>query len=224
VRELTDSTGAIRARYDYNPYGYRTKISGDLDASFGYTSHYLHQASGLNLALYRAYDSMTGRWISRDRFENAEMDQGPNLYSYGGNDPLNKADLLGLFSQAELDAGRQIAISGLLLRRQQLVAVQNGDFQRWQQLEKSADIQGSVTGPRHRNAPLDQWEASQASRANGLANALELELTIFDKAIGWSDQTDIYLSRTESEILRQLMFLLWVDEQTPDDEQDRCAK
>ena len=34
VRELTDSTGAVRARYDYDPYGSRTKLSGDLDAEF----------------------------------------------------------------------------------------------------------------------------------------------------------------------------------------------
>ena len=42
VRELTDTAGAVRARYDYDPYGRRTKVAGDLDADFGYTGHYQH--------------------------------------------------------------------------------------------------------------------------------------------------------------------------------------
>ena len=32
VREMTDASGTIQARYDYDPYGRRTKISGSLDA------------------------------------------------------------------------------------------------------------------------------------------------------------------------------------------------
>src|SRR4029077_2736649 len=96
VRELPDATGAIRARYDYDPYGNRTKVSGDLDASFGYTGHYFHQASSMNLALNRAYDAMTGRWISRDSLEDAELTQGSNLYAYVGNDPIGEMDSLGL--------------------------------------------------------------------------------------------------------------------------------
>src|SRR5258705_10932475 len=56
VREMTDGAGAIRARYDYDPYGRRTKVSGDLDADFGFTGHYVHAPSGLYMALFRAYD------------------------------------------------------------------------------------------------------------------------------------------------------------------------
>ncbi len=94
VREMVDTTGAVRARYDYNPYGTRTKVSGDLDASFGFTGHYYHAPSGLQLALYRAYDAYTGRWISRDPI--GEEGGGPNLYAYVGNNPINLLDLLGL--------------------------------------------------------------------------------------------------------------------------------
>jgi len=93
VRELTDSTAAIRARYDYDPYGYRTKISGDLDAEFGYTGAYFHQPSSMNLAPYRAYDSVTGRWLSRDRMGESG---GINLYGYVSNNPLRLVDMLGL--------------------------------------------------------------------------------------------------------------------------------
>ena len=92
IRELTDSTGAIRARYDYDPYGYRTKLSGDLDAEFGYTGHYFHQPSGLSLALYRAYDASTGRWVSRDPI--GEIG-GINLYLYALDDAVNLLDTNG---------------------------------------------------------------------------------------------------------------------------------
>ena len=66
IRELTDSSGAVQTRYDYDPSGRRTKIGGNVDADFGFTGHYFHQASGLHLALYRAYDADFGRWVSRD--------------------------------------------------------------------------------------------------------------------------------------------------------------
>ena len=61
VREMTDTSGAIRARYDYDPYGRITKVSGDLEADFGFTGFYRHQTTSLNLTLYRAYDSDLGR-------------------------------------------------------------------------------------------------------------------------------------------------------------------
>ena len=93
IRELTGATGAIRARYGYDPYGVRTKISGDLDSDFGFTSFYVHAASGLQLANYRAYDAGAGRWLSRDPIgENS----GANLYGYVGSDPIDRIDPFGL--------------------------------------------------------------------------------------------------------------------------------
>lgn len=69
IREVVDGWGAVRARYDCSPYGERTKLSGDLDADFGYTGHYTHEASGIVLAPYRGYDPAIGRWLSRDPIE-----------------------------------------------------------------------------------------------------------------------------------------------------------
>jgi RHS repeat-associated protein len=126
VRELTDSSGAVQARYDYDLYGRRTKLSGSVDADFGFTGHYYHQPSGLHLALYRAYDADLGRWISRDpysplnllstgvsarnslllreslptvanRSEAEFLPEGPNLYAYVANDPINLYDEDGRF-------------------------------------------------------------------------------------------------------------------------------
>ena len=96
IRELMDGTGTLKTRYDYDPYGKRTAthVSGTdcNEADFGYTGHYQHAASGLNLTLYRAYDSETGRWLSRDPLKNAEMQQGPNLYEYVTNNPVGWVD------------------------------------------------------------------------------------------------------------------------------------
>jgi len=93
IRELTDANGNLRARYDYDPYGQLTKVSGDLEADFAYTGHYRHQSSGLYLTLYRAYDPNLGRWLTRDPLGERG---GINLYSYVLNNPINLYDPLGL--------------------------------------------------------------------------------------------------------------------------------
>jgi len=93
IRELTNGSGAVQTRYDYDPYGRRTRLTGTLDADFGFTGHYYHSPSGLHLALYRAYNADLGRWISRDPIEEAG---GINLYAYVGNSPTNRIDPTGL--------------------------------------------------------------------------------------------------------------------------------
>jgi len=96
IREMTDSSGSIRARYSYDPWGRETEISGDLAADFGFTGHYFHVPSGLHLALYRAYSAGLGRWLSRDPIENAELSEGLNVYLYVQDQPIYRSDPLGL--------------------------------------------------------------------------------------------------------------------------------
>lgn len=67
VREMTDSSGNIVTQYTYDPYGRQARIGGTgPDADFGYAGYYLHQRSGLNLAVHRAYNPASGRWLNRD--------------------------------------------------------------------------------------------------------------------------------------------------------------
>lgn len=93
IRELTDGSGSIHARYDYDPYGRLTKMSGDLDSDFTYAGYYNHLASGLYATLNRFYDPGLARWISRDPIAEAG---GANLYGYVANNPVNWVDPLGL--------------------------------------------------------------------------------------------------------------------------------
>ncbi len=93
IREMTDGSGTVRARYAYDPYGRRTKVSGDLEADFGFTGHYYAAASGLHLALFRGYHADLGRWLNRDPIEE---DGGLNLFAYAHNSPIRSNDLSGL--------------------------------------------------------------------------------------------------------------------------------
>jgi RHS repeat-associated protein len=101
IREVLDANGTVRARYTYDPYGRRTRVSGDLKADFGFAGMFWSSEAQLSLTLYRAYDPQLGRWLSRDPLRNAEQLEGPNLYAYVGNNPINATDPLGLCCEKE---------------------------------------------------------------------------------------------------------------------------
>ena len=93
IREMFSGGGTVVARYDYDPYGRSTTVLGTTPTDFNFTGLYRHSKSNLDLATYRAYDPDLGRWLSRDPL--AE-DGGLNLYRYGGSNPINSFDPLGL--------------------------------------------------------------------------------------------------------------------------------
>jgi len=107
IREVTGTSAVVQARYDYDPYGNQTQLSGTMTVDFGYTGLYVHQPSELLFASYRPYIPPLGRWGSRDpigyllRSSNplysAEMIQGSNLYYYVSNQPILQVDILGTF-------------------------------------------------------------------------------------------------------------------------------
>jgi RHS repeat-associated protein len=93
IREMTDSNGTVHARYEYDPFGLRTRGVNDVEADFGFTGYWHHSVSGLELALYRAYSPTLGRWLSRDPIGE---EGGLNLYAYVFQNPINWIDPLGL--------------------------------------------------------------------------------------------------------------------------------
>ncbi len=94
VIAVTDSSGSQVNSIAYDSYGRSTLPSGSVVPEFGFTGLYIHQRSGLNLALYRVYCATIGRWVNRDPIlENG----GVNLYGYVGNSPVDGTDASGLF-------------------------------------------------------------------------------------------------------------------------------
>jgi RHS repeat-associated protein len=97
IREVTDSTGALKSQFDYDAWGNSVVVSGNMNVDFGYTGEYFHAPSSMNLSKYRAYNPTLGRWISRDPIGEGG---GINLYGYVGNEPLLRVDPLGLQDEA----------------------------------------------------------------------------------------------------------------------------
>jgi RHS repeat-associated protein len=94
VSEYLDSTGAVVAHYEYDPFGKTTVASGSKaqDFSHRFSTKPLDLTTGLYYYGYRYYDPVTGRWPSRDPIEE---NGGVNLYSMVTNDVLNAIDVLG---------------------------------------------------------------------------------------------------------------------------------
>jgi RHS repeat-associated protein len=111
IRELTDAGGTVRARYSYDPWGRRTHVAGDLDTDFGFAGMFWSAEANLSMTHFRAYDPNLGRWLSRDPLNNAEVTEGPNLYAYAANDPVNLTDPLGL-EEVDMDSLLQYFESG----------------------------------------------------------------------------------------------------------------
>ena len=93
VREVTDTAGALLARYAFDPWGRRTVTAGSDVTTVGFTGHRAYTNSGLALTLYRGYDAGLARWVSEDP---AGLSDGPNRYRYvtnplGWHDPDGKA-------------------------------------------------------------------------------------------------------------------------------------
>lgn len=95
LREATDASGALLARYVFDAWGRRTLAVGSDLTTLGYTGHRWHAGSSLSLAPYRAYDAELGRWLSEDP---AGWADGTNLYQYVRNNPIRRLDPLGLSS------------------------------------------------------------------------------------------------------------------------------
>jgi RHS repeat-associated protein len=105
LREVVDSSGALRARYSYDLYGRPRRLSGDVEASFGFAGMFYSSETGFFHTRFRAYDPEVGRWLSRDPLADAELQEGPNLYLYAANNPVNLVDPLGLCCEEMKDSG-----------------------------------------------------------------------------------------------------------------------
>jgi len=95
VSEYLDDTGAVKAHYEYDPFGRTTVASEPKAADFAhrFSTKPIDSATGLLYYGYRYLDPVTGRWPSRDLIEERG---GVNLYGFVGNDSIIEVDILGL--------------------------------------------------------------------------------------------------------------------------------
>jgi RHS repeat-associated protein len=93
IREILGANGTVVSSSRYDAWGVRTTQGAQDAASFGFTGHLEHKELGLVFTLYRAYDPVTGRWLSRDPIGESG---GLNLYGYVSNRPVSFIDPEGL--------------------------------------------------------------------------------------------------------------------------------
>lgn len=98
---LTDATGALVERYEYDGYGetWISKPNGTrieqsaYGNTFGWTGHRYDAVTKLYHTLFRSYSPRLGYWMQRDP---AAWADGINLHQYATANPLNWIDAYGL--------------------------------------------------------------------------------------------------------------------------------
>jgi RHS repeat-associated protein len=90
---VTDNTGAVAARYTYDPYGQAT-ATGSFSQPWQYASGYRDANTGQIKFGTRYYQPNLGRWTQPDP---SGFPNGPNNYLYVGSNPTNITDPSGLF-------------------------------------------------------------------------------------------------------------------------------
>jgi len=89
VREVTDASGSLLARYSFDPWGRRSLESGADVTNVGFTGHRWQLNGSGWLSQYRFFDPNTARWTSEDPLRTRD---GLNLYRYVANNPVRTVD------------------------------------------------------------------------------------------------------------------------------------
>jgi RHS repeat-associated protein len=99
VTELFDSSGAIAATYDYSPFGQVVAATGNISNPIAFSSEIFDTTLGLQYYNYRHLNTLDGRWVNRDPIGE---EGSKNLWCFLNNAGLNRWDVLGLKSCAEI--------------------------------------------------------------------------------------------------------------------------
>jgi RHS repeat-associated protein len=93
VRQLTNSTGQVTDKYEYDAFGHFFTLSGTTPNNYLYRGEQYDSDLGLYYLRARYYNPQTGRFLSRDPEDgNAKDPQSLHKYLYAGGDPVNRID------------------------------------------------------------------------------------------------------------------------------------
>jgi RHS repeat-associated protein len=99
VVNMTGANGVQNAKYIYDAFGNQLQVSGAWTATNDYAfSTKEKDASGLVYYGARYYNPEIGRWTQRDPMGFVD---GPNVYAFVGNNPVNFVDEWGLWGQQD---------------------------------------------------------------------------------------------------------------------------
>ncbi len=107
IIRILDDTGAVVVEYTYDTWGKIFSITGSQASTVGalnpyrYRSYRYDTETGLYYLNSRYYDPEVGRFINADgyAFPREQGILGNNMFSYCGNNPVNRADPNGMFWQ-----------------------------------------------------------------------------------------------------------------------------
>src|SRR5208283_1579186 len=92
VLMITNAQGNVIANYTQEGFGNVIASTGSTNNNYHLTTREQDPDLGLYYVYARWYDPQIGRWISRE----PTGQDGPNLYQYGFNNPINYFDPDGL--------------------------------------------------------------------------------------------------------------------------------
>ena len=96
VRAITDSTGAVVERYDYDAFGTLRNTPTGLANDRRFTGEQHDSETAYTFLRARYNDPALGRFISKDPFDGVKNDpQSLNGFTYVGNNPVNLTDPSG---------------------------------------------------------------------------------------------------------------------------------
>jgi RHS repeat-associated protein len=93
-RRITDRRGVVVWSADFDAFGQARIDTAIIANALRFPGQYFDEETGLHYNRARYYSPRLGRYISRDPLTYVS---GLNFYSYAGNDPVGRADPLGLW-------------------------------------------------------------------------------------------------------------------------------
>lgn len=120
---VTDKNGKKTADYFYYPFGNSYQpVTSQLATNKLYTGQRKDLSSDLYFYNARYYNLLTGNFISADKAE------GPNRYSYVGNNPVMRNDPTGNMQSADADGGESYFKKQNIHREREYISGRGGFF------------------------------------------------------------------------------------------------